>query len=155
MNYRTRNETFLREACRHTRNVWHSTALESGTQIKLSLPVFGKRVIWIICMPLSFWNAVVKRNIQFTWLFLYSELYIYRVFLKSLYKILTGIGHIPRVRNCIGTHVPKRHLNLLQTLCFSIFFKRCGVAFECWIFNKYFYSQMFIQTIIQIKIDVF
>ena len=55
--------------------------------------------------------------------------YIQGVSKGSLQNFGGGIGHITRIQNCIGTYVPKRHLNPLRTMCFRLYFKRCGRGF--------------------------
>ena len=48
-------------------------------------------------------------------------------------QTLREIGHIMKIQNCPGIHVPNCHLNPLWTMCFMLFFKRCGRGF--WILN--------------------
>ena len=55
--------------------------------------------------------------------------HLYRMFLKGLYKILEGIGHITRIKNWKETHDCKCYFNLLRAWCFKVFFSWCGCGF--------------------------
>ena len=97
------------------------------------LPFLSVSFLWCTMGVLRFYQKMKYLNIQGV--------------SKGSLQNFRGLGHITRIQNCVGTNIPKRHLNPLRTMCFRQFLRDVGVAFEWWIFRKHFYVYMVTQNI--------